>query len=295
MLYSLDEVGGLVEDLGPQRDFELGSGLPWRSTVAELEAVHGVESWRGFEDVVPLRGIRALGFEDLACFRHRVFPPRRLYPAYDFQAEVNCFGEHRANHTWSLEHLTSRFGRSPRIGDVSNCLQGFWDFGLIEVSVMTFLPEKRLQPNSLYDRHPDLWQVANLTVESRLCAYRDPVHLDVSDGLNLQGIGIGRGDFLTNRLLASRPVQSGLRVWRDRVGCRIGVANPWGSIVRPWLATSQLVLSVRTPARGGGSASLEWDGVELLGSSAWDGLREAAGLLSNFLRVPLEIRNEPDE
>lgn len=297
MLDSLDQLGDLEENFAQeQQEFERTSGLPWNQSVAGLAERYGIEPWRGFQPVVPLTGVEALRFPAETRFRHRLFEPRRRYPAYEFQAELDRYGEHKANHTWAVHHLTGVLGRDPRIADVSNCLRAFWQFGLFSVSVTTFLPDKRIGINPLYDAHPDLWQVANLTVESCLCAYREPVAYDLSEGFAVAwpAVAIGHGDFLTNRLLHRQP-EGRLWVWRDRAQRRIGVANPRASIVRPWSAQSRLLLSERTPARGSGSAAIEWDGIELLRAPAWNGLRQVGCEIAEFFEVALETHSEPDE
>ena len=64
MLHSLDDIGKL--DLSVHEAFERASGLPWASTVGQLAAAHGVQRWRGFEDVVPIPSALGCGVP----FRH---------------------------------------------------------------------------------------------------------------------------------------------------------------------------------------------------------------------------------
>jgi hypothetical protein len=300
VLLSLDDIGPPMADSAVQQAFERSSGLPWDRTVSTLAGIYGVSSWRSFEDAVFLPGIQGLGFDQAEVrFRHRVFPPRFEAPAYEFQAEVNPFQNDRENHRFTLQHLTKQFGRPPRVEDVSNCLQASWEFGLFQVSVATFLRERRLSGgNSLYARNPDLWLCSNVSAESRLFAVRVPERVDWSDGFDLQvssGVRLGLGDFRTNRVLANPRNGERPRVWRDRTRGVVGIANRWASIVCPLRAESRVTLQERTPARGGGSCSLELDGVVLLFSWEWLALRQAAKKVADWYGVPLSIESYPDE
>ncbi len=289
MLHSLDDLEPQLTELAPQRAFERDSGLPWHRTVEELAFDHGVVSWRGVQDVVPIPAM-ALGLN--LPFRHRYSPDRCHYPASDFDAEVNPFGEHRKNHGWLIETLSKRFGRAPRIADVSNCFVAFWEFGVFEVVIHTFLLEHgRSGANRLYDNHPDLWQCSNLTVESRLCAYREPdASLNFGDGFDLRvtEARLGVGEFLTNRLLVPRAdVAVGhYRVWRDED--RIGIANRCASIVQRYEG-ARLQLLEMLPAKGCGSASLQVNKVTILTSAVWDGLSGVAARVAEFYQMPLEV------
>jgi hypothetical protein len=291
LLYSLDDLGPLVENPERQQRFERDSGLPWGRTVSELAGIHGVCNWRGFLDAVHFPG-PVLGLD--VPFRHRIEAKRPNVPAYYFEAELNRLGDYRLNHEWAVARLTAQFREAPRNADVSNCLQAEWEFGLFEVTLRAYIPEKtrRLGNNPLYKANPDLWQVCNLAVEARLCAIRDPdATLDTSDGFDQPQARLGPGDFETNRILAKRLPRS--RVWRDDSG-RLGIANRWASIVQP-RAGATLKLEERTPARGGGSCALYLNEFSILEAHRYDGLRSVSERVAAFWKLPLTIESYPDE
>jgi hypothetical protein len=278
-------------------------------TMVELAARHGVRRWFDFADVVDLPPASLFAEQRAPFFFHA----ERLYalPPNELCCEVNVFDDGPRTHAWVRERLTALLGEGRSCG-VSNTLGDRWEFGGMSLETRTFLRSATSGHNPLYQRHPELWNLCQITINRGWVQPLRPGEAErivgASRRLELEAAILPPSPGLADwerGFLRRMPENKKAYFWSEggEVGWRAGV---WATVF-----AREYCLGLRHqrlyPARGGGGAYLELEMrnpfgpkpemllVQLLRGNEMQSLDRIAASLSRFWDLPLQTDEYPDE
>ena len=287
-------------------------GIDWAATLAELRRRHGVRRWFGFKDVVELplgRLTPAIGGPFLTDW----WPQGDPWPPLEFRCELIADLDPPAQHRRLDAELTALLG--PGVPSPSvNVLGTGWRIGLFTVATLTFLRERSLGPNPLYQAHPELWRMTSVTIKAdHGCFAPDPSLAPLAAERPALVLADGASLLATNWFpplvrrnppeLAGLPAD-GYAVRSD--GCRLVISAGELSLVADLAVLGDLELWRLAPARSGGYSRLEAlltpasdpkraRRVTLLRSDRVDGLDATAPALARLVGLGLAIHEGDDD
>jgi hypothetical protein len=145
-------------------------GLDWTTPLGELKARHGVRRWFDFAEIVdvPLGNLTpSVGGVFYVPYRPQDEPwPRDTY-VWERIARRDVMAEQAA----LTEELVRVLGPGEKHRAI-NVVGRTWDIGIFRVEITTFLRQKEdLFGNTLYERHPELWDRTTVTLQTRHFAF----------------------------------------------------------------------------------------------------------------------------
>jgi hypothetical protein len=245
-----------------------GIGLDWTTPLGELKARHGVRRWFDFTDVVnvPLGNLTpSIGGVFYVHYRPQDEPwPCDTY-VWERIARRDVMGEQAA----LSEELVCVFGPGEK-HRATNVVGRTWETGLFRVEIRTFLkPKEDLFGNTLYARHPELWNCTTVTLQTRHFAFAPDESLarfaTLPDLLTAPERVASSWQWFAplirrspDALKASLP-KTRVALRRDEDTGTIAIAGQELSLIFDRRCCSGLVLVRAAPERGPGYAAIEVD------------------------------------